>query len=128
MDYMNLLQDGNVNLPPLFETAAAASAMSYPGMESRFGMKSPNMSRIGNQMTGNALQASFMDPMYLQYLRSTEYSAAAAQLAALNDPTIDRNNYMGSSYNDLLQKSYIGTLLPPQNPQYGGVQYVGAMN
>ncbi|KAI3725317.1 hypothetical protein L1987_65101 [Smallanthus sonchifolius] len=65
-------QHGNVNLLPLFETAVAASAMSYPGMESRFGMKSPNMSRIGNQMTGNALQASFMDPMYLQYLRCNE--------------------------------------------------------
>ncbi|KAI7755361.1 hypothetical protein M8C21_004301 [Ambrosia artemisiifolia] len=119
-------QHGNVNLPPLFETAAAASAMAYPGMESRFGLDSPNMSRIGNQMSGNALQASFMDPMYLQYLRSTEYAAAAAQLAALNDPTIDRNNYLGNSYNDLLQKAYLGTLLSPQKSQYGGVQYVGA--
>ncbi|KAJ0738042.1 putative armadillo-like helical, nucleic acid binding NABP, pumilio domain-containing protein [Helianthus annuus] len=118
-------QHGNVNLPPLFETAAAASAMAYPGMDSRFGLDSPNMSRIGNQMSGNALQASFMDPMYLQYIRSTEYAAAAAQLAALNDPTIDRNNYLGNSYNDLLQKAYLGTLLSPQKSQYGGVQYVG---
>ncbi|KAL8208612.1 hypothetical protein R6Q57_008024 [Mikania cordata] len=117
-------QHGNVNLPPLFETAVAASAMAYPGMESRFGLESPNMSRIGNQMTGNALQTSFMDPVYLQYLRSTEY---ASQIAALNDPTIDRNNYLGSSYNDLLQKAYLGTLLSPQKSHYGGgVQYVGA--
>ncbi|GJW09596.1 pumilio homolog 2 [Tanacetum coccineum] len=120
-------QHGNVNLPPLFETAAAAaSAMAYPGMDSRFGLESPNMSRLGSQMTGNALQASYMDPMYLQYLRSTEYAAAAAQLAALNDPTIDRNNYLGNLYNELLQKAYLGTLLSPQKSQYNGVQYVGA--
>nr|GEU36031.1 pumilio homolog 2-like [Tanacetum cinerariifolium] len=119
-------QHGNVNLPPLFETAAAASAMAYPGMDSRFGLDSPNMSRLGSQMTGNALQASYMDPMYLQYLRSTEYAAAAAQLAALNDPTMDRNNYLGNSYNELLQKAYLGTLLSPQKSQYSGVQYVGA--
>ncbi|XP_076890887.1 pumilio homolog 1-like [Bidens hawaiensis] len=108
-------QHGSVNLPPLFETAAA---MAYPGMESRFGLESPNMNRITNQMAGNA----FMDPVYLQYLRSTEY-AAAAQIAALNDPTIDRSNYLGNSYNDLLQKAYLGTLLSPQKSQYGGVQY-----
>ncbi|GKD01454.1 pumilio homolog 2-like protein, partial [Tanacetum coccineum] len=87
-------QHGNVNLPPLFETDAATFAMAYPGMDSRFGIDSPNMSRLGSQMTGNALQASYMDPMYLQYLRSTEYATTAAQLAALNDPTIDRNNYL----------------------------------
>ncbi|GKD26856.1 pumilio homolog 2-like protein, partial [Tanacetum coccineum] len=92
----------------------------------RFGLDSPNMSRLGSQMTGNALQASYMDPMYLQYLRSTEYAAAAAQLAALNDPTMDRNNYLGNSYNELLQKAYLGTLLSPQKSQYSGVQYVGA--
>ncbi|KAI3679899.1 hypothetical protein L2E82_50879 [Cichorium intybus] len=114
-------QHGNINLPPLFETAAAASAMAYPGMESRFPLES-QMNRMGNQMTGNA---AFMDPMYLQYLRSTEY-AAAAQLAALNDPTIDRNYNLGNSYSDLLQKAYLGTLLSPQKSQYGGVQYVGA--
>ncbi|XP_024966409.1 pumilio homolog 2-like [Cynara cardunculus var. scolymus] len=119
-------QHGNLNLPPLFENAAAASAMAYPGMESRFTLESQNMRRLGNQMAGNALQASFMDPMYLQYLRSTEYAAAAAQVAALNDPTIDRNNYLGNSYTDLLQKAYLGTLLSPQKSQYGGVQYVGA--
>ncbi|CAH1432480.1 unnamed protein product [Lactuca virosa] len=118
-------QHGNINLPPLFETAAAASAMAYPGMESRFTLESQAMNRMGNQMTGNALQASFMDPMYLQYLRSTEY-AAAAQIAALNDPTIDRNYNLRNSYTDLLQKAYLGTLLPPQKSQYGGVQYVGA--
>ncbi|GKA77145.1 pumilio homolog 2-like protein [Tanacetum coccineum] len=76
-------QHGNVNLPPLFETDVATSAMAYPGMDSRFGLDSPNMSKLGSQMTGNALQASYMDPMYLQYLRPTEYAAAAAQLAGV---------------------------------------------
>nr|XP_043619094.1 pumilio homolog 2-like [Erigeron canadensis] len=116
---------GNLNLPPLFETAAAASAMAYPGMDSRFGLESTHMTRLGNQIGGNALQSSFMDPMYLQYLKATEY-AAAAQLAALSDPSIDRNNYLGNSYNDLMQKAYLGTLLSPQKSLYGGVQYVGA--
>ncbi|GKD52453.1 pumilio homolog 2, partial [Tanacetum coccineum] len=114
------------NLPPLFETAATASAMAYPGMDSRFGFDSPNMSRLGSQMTGNALQASYMDPMYLQYLRTTEYAVAAAQLAALNDPTMDRNNYLDNSYNELLQKAphhhgYYG------NPAFGvGLSYPGS--
>ncbi|XP_071700732.1 pumilio homolog 2-like isoform X2 [Rutidosis leptorrhynchoides] len=94
MNMMSGQHGGNVNLPPLFETAVAASGMAYPGMESRFGIDSPNMTRIGNQITGNALHSSFMDPAYLQYLRSTEY---AAQVAAFNDPTMDRNNYIGGS-------------------------------
>ncbi|KAI3526187.1 hypothetical protein L1887_05430 [Cichorium endivia] len=101
-------QVGNLNLPPLFENAAAAaSAMAFPGMESRFGMESQN--RIG---TGNT---PFIDPMYLQYLRTTEY---AAQLAALNDPALDRNSYLGNSYTDLLQKAYLGSLSSPQKSQY----------
>ncbi|KAI3704387.1 hypothetical protein L1987_74605 [Smallanthus sonchifolius] len=55
--------------------------MSYPGMESRFGMKSPNTSRIGNQMTGNALQASFMNPVYLQ-LSNVNYGKQERPLVA----------------------------------------------
>ncbi|XP_076936290.1 pumilio homolog 2-like [Bidens hawaiensis] len=112
---MSSQHGSGLNLPPLFETAAAASVMGYPGMESRFGLDSPNMSRIMNQMSG-----SFMDPVYLQYLRSTEY---AAQIAALNDPTIDRSNSLNNSYEDLLQKVYLGPLLSPQKSQYGGVPY-----
>ncbi|KAK3007369.1 hypothetical protein RJ639_016045, partial [Escallonia herrerae] len=122
---------GNYNLPPLFENAAAASAMGAPGMDSRmFGgslpsgtnlspgaLESQNLSRIGNQMAGTPLQAPLMDPMYLQYLRTAEY--AAAQAAAVNDPSVDRN-YLGNAYLDLLQKAYAGALLSPQKSQYGG--------
>ncbi|KAK9057598.1 hypothetical protein SSX86_022434 [Deinandra increscens subsp. villosa] len=108
-------QGVNLNLPPLFENAAAtATAMAFPGMESRFGMESQNPSRIAAQMAGNT---SFIDPTYLQYLRSTEY-AAAAQLASLNDPTV------GNSYLDLLQKAYLANLSSPQKSQYG-VPYGG---
>ncbi|XP_057953129.1 pumilio homolog 2-like isoform X2 [Malania oleifera] len=122
---------GTGNLPPLFENVAAASAMAAPAMNSRGlggGLASgPNLAaavsetqnlRMGNQLVGNALQTPFMDPMYLQYLRSAEY--AAAQVAALNDPTVDRN-YLGNSYMDLvgLQKAYLGTLFSPQKSQYG---------
>ncbi|KAF8369905.1 hypothetical protein HHK36_032071 [Tetracentron sinense] len=127
---------GSGNLPPLFENAAAASAMAAPGMESRAlggGLPSgpnltaaaelQNFSRLGNHTAGSALQVPLMDPLYLQYLRTAEY--AAAQVAAHNDPTLDRN-YMGNSYMDSLelQKAYLGTLLSPQKSQYG-VPFLG---
>lgn len=117
-------QFGTGNLP-----AMAASAMGAPGMDSRIlgggmasGAASPSdvhgLGRMGNQIAGGgALQAPFVDPMYLQYLRTSEY--AAAQLAALNDPSVDRN-YLGNSYMNLLelQKAYIGSVLSPQKSQY----------
>lgn len=112
---------GNYNLPPLFGNAAAASAMAVPGLDSRMlggsnlsaATSEQTLSRMGNQMGGNAVPASFMDPMYLQYL-SAEY---AAQVAVLNDPSLDRN-YMGNSYVDLFQKAYLSSVLP-QKSQYG---------
>ncbi|KAK7404543.1 hypothetical protein VNO78_05495 [Psophocarpus tetragonolobus] len=120
-------QLGTGNLPPLFENVAAASTMAAPGMDSRIlagglasGAAAPsdvyNLGRMGNQIPGSALQAPFVDPMYLQYLRTSEY---AAQLAALNDPSVDRN-YLGNSYMNLLelQKAYLGSILSPQKSQY----------
>ncbi|GAU17306.1 hypothetical protein TSUD_110230 [Trifolium subterraneum] len=118
-------QLGTGNLPPLFENVAAASAMASPGMDSRIlggglpsGVASPSdvhvLSRMGNQIAGGgALQTPYVDPMYLQYTRTPEY--AAAQLAALNDPSVDRN-YLGNSYMNILelQKAYLGSLLSPQ--------------
>ncbi|CAK9147622.1 unnamed protein product [Ilex paraguariensis] len=113
---------GNNYLPPLFENAAA-SAMTVPGMDPRLLLGSnlnsvapeQNPNRIGNQVAGSALQTPFMDPMYLQYLRTAEY---AAQFTALNDPSMDRN-YLGNSYMDLLQQAYLGALPSPQKSQYG---------
>ncbi|GFP97365.1 pumilio homolog 2 [Phtheirospermum japonicum] len=116
-------QLGNSNLPPLFENAAVASAMGVPGMDSRMLGGSSlgavtvehNLNRMGSQMAGNT---QFVDPLYLQYMRTAEYAAAAAQVAALNDPSVDRN-YMGNNaYTDLLQKAYLGNLLS-QKTQYG---------
>ncbi|XWS28803.1 hypothetical protein CRYUN_Cryun25bG0102500 [Craigia yunnanensis] len=125
-------QLGTGNLPPLFENVAAASAMAVPGMDRRvleggFGSgqnisniasESHNPGRVGSQIAGNALQAPFIDPMYLQYLRTSDY--AAAQLSAFNDPSMDRN-FLGNSYMNLLelQKAYLGDLLSPQKSQYG---------
>ncbi|KAF5751430.1 Pumilio 2 isoform 1 [Tripterygium wilfordii] len=124
-------QLGTGNLPPLFENAAAASAMAVPGMDSRvlgggftlgsnLASESQNHGRVGSPMAGSALQGPFVDPMYLQYLRTPEF--AAAQLAALNDSSIDRN-YGGNSYMNLLelQKAYLGALVSPQTQrsQYG---------
>ncbi|XP_027340069.1 pumilio homolog 2-like isoform X2 [Abrus precatorius] len=121
-------QLGTGNLPPLFENVAAASAMGTPGMDSRIlggglasGVAAPSdlhgHGRMGNQLAGGALQTPFVDPMYLQYMRTSEY--AAAQLAALNDPSADRN-YLSNSYMNLLelQKAYLGNLLSPQKSQY----------
>lgn len=114
-------QLGSPNLPPLFENAAAASAMAASGMDSRMLGGSNlsaelNLGRTGHQMGGNALHSPFVDPSYLQQLRTAEYSAA--QVAALTDPSLDRN-YMNDSYLDLLQKAYLGNLLPSQNSEYG---------
>ncbi|KAF7823722.1 pumilio-like protein 2-like [Senna tora] len=117
-------QIGTGNLPPLFGNVAAASAMATPGMDSRIlggglasGTAAPSdahsLGRMGNQLAGAALQAPFVDPMYLQYLRTSEYAAA------LNDQSLDRN-YLGNSYMNLLelQKAYLGALLSPQKSQY----------
>ncbi|KAK9168383.1 hypothetical protein Syun_000523 [Stephania yunnanensis] len=123
-------QLGNGNMPPLFENVAAASALAAAGMDSRlFGGSLPsgtnlmgaaelhNLNRMGNHNGGNGLQVPVMDPLYVQYLRSAEY--AAAQVAAISDPSLDRS-YMGNSYVDLvgLQKAYLGALLSPQKSQY----------
>ncbi|GMI81766.1 pumilio 2 [Hibiscus trionum] len=118
-------QLGTGNLP-------GASAIPVPGMDSRvFGgglgsgqnISSPaselhNLGRVGGQIAGNALQAPYVDPMYLQYLRTSDY--AAAQLAGFNDPSMDRS-FLSDSYMNLLelQKAYFGALLSPQKSQYG---------
>ncbi|KAK4351565.1 hypothetical protein RND71_030878 [Anisodus tanguticus] len=103
---------GNYNLPPLFGNAAAASAMAVPGLDSRM-LGGSNLSAATSEQTLSRMGNQFVDPMYLQYL-TAEY---AAQVAALNDPSLDRN-YMGNSYVDLLQKAYLGNVLP-QKSQYG---------
>ncbi|KAK1588229.1 hypothetical protein Q3G72_021157 [Acer saccharum] len=123
-------QLGTGNLSPLYDNVAAASAMGVPGMDSRVlggglapgqnltaASESHNLSRMGSQMAGGALQTPYVDPMYLQYLRTSEY---AAQLAAVNDPSVDRN-FVGNSYMNLLelQKAYLGVMLSPQKSQYG---------
>ncbi|XP_022748496.1 pumilio homolog 1-like isoform X2 [Durio zibethinus] len=98
-------QLGSGTLPPLFENAAALSAMGGTGLESRA------------LEGGNGLHAQQLDPLYLQYLRSNEL--AGAQVAAINDAMIDRE-YSGNSYMDLigLQKAYIGSL---QKSYYGNL-------
>ncbi|KAA8539484.1 hypothetical protein F0562_026176 [Nyssa sinensis] len=132
----SMMGNHNGNLPPLFENVAAASAMGVSGMDSRAlggGLAlGPNimaaaaelqsLSRVGNHNAGSALQVPLMDPLYLQYLRSNEY---AAQVAALNDPSMD-GECISNSYMDLigLQKAYLGSLLSPQKSQFG-LPYLG---
>ncbi|OWM66755.1 pumilio homolog 2-like isoform X2 [Punica granatum] len=113
-------QLGTGNLPPLYENVAAASAFGgglASGSNMAAASESSNLSRMASQISGGgALQAPFMDPMYLQYLRTSEY---AAQLAALNDASGDRN-YLGNSYLNVLemQKAYLGSLESPQKSMY----------
>ncbi|KAI5603438.1 hypothetical protein BDE02_01G219000 [Populus trichocarpa] len=123
-------QLGTGNLPPLFENVAAASAMAIPGMDSRVlgsglgsgtnltaaSLESYNLGRGGSPIAGSALQAPFVDPMYLQYLRTPDY--AATQLSAINDPSLDRN-YLGNSYLNFLEIQKAYGLLSSQKSQYG---------
>ncbi|GAB4831827.1 hypothetical protein Ancab_005842 [Ancistrocladus abbreviatus] len=117
---------------PLFIENAAASAVGVSGVDSRalggglssgtnlMGAAAELQSRTGNPSSGNGYQLPLMDPVYLQYLRSTEY--AAAQAAALSDPAMDG----GNSYTDLLalQKAYLDALLSPQKSESSG-PYLG---
>ena len=98
-------QIGTSNLPPLYENVAAASAKTvHGGLPSGLSLspgasESQNLNRFGAHMAGNALQPPLVDPMYLEYLRMTEY-AAAAQAAALHDPSMHRNYLVGNSQMD----------------------------
>ncbi|XP_027104391.2 pumilio homolog 1-like isoform X1 [Coffea arabica] len=123
-------QLGGGNPLPLIENIAAARAM---GVDSRGVTLGPNLlaaaaelqnlGRVGNQNSASALQMPLMDPLYLQYLKSTEYAAAHA--AALNDPMLDRES-VGNSFMELLemQKSYLETLLLHQKSHYS-LPYLG---
>lgn len=121
---------GSSNLPPLYENAAAASAMGLSGMNARaFGglplgssmletaTEFQNNNRLENH---NTIQLPALDPSYIQYLGSNEY--AAAQVAAgITDPPLDGESLMGNGYMDLLgvqKAAYLGALLSPQNSQF----------
>ncbi|XP_059626581.1 pumilio homolog 1-like [Cornus florida] len=106
---------GTSNLPPLYETVLGGRLPSGLNLSAATS-ESQNLSSIENQLAGNALHAPFVDPMYLQYLRSIDY--ATQQVAAYNDPSMDRS-YLGNSYMDLLQKAYLGAQVSPQKSQYG---------
>ncbi|KAG7030709.1 Pumilio-like 2, partial [Cucurbita argyrosperma subsp. argyrosperma] len=127
---------GSGNLPPLYENAAAASAMGMSGMNTRAfsGLAlGSNMletanefqknNRLENHNAMNAMQLPALDPSYIQYLGSNDYAAAAAaaaQVAGISDPPLDGESLMGNGYMDLLgvQKAYLGALLSSQNSQY----------
>ncbi|XP_073104534.1 pumilio homolog 2 isoform X2 [Elaeis guineensis] len=117
------------NLPPLFDSAAVASGMATPGMDSSaagggFSSESnfsgaadlQNLNRIGNHTAAAALQMP-INPLYFQYSKAAEYAAQVP--ANFNDPSMERG-YLGNSYSDLLgvQKAYLGALLQPWQ-QYG---------
>ncbi|KAJ6830831.1 pumilio-like protein 1-like [Iris pallida] len=128
---------GTGNLPPLFENAAAASAIAALGMDSRAlgnGFSSglnlngsndlQNFNQLGNHLpaAASALQLPLVDQQYLQYLKTVEYATRGA--ANYNDPSLERG-YMDSSYLELLgiQEAYLGTLLQ-HNKQFGA-PYIG---
>ncbi|CAH9094252.1 unnamed protein product [Cuscuta europaea] len=104
----NSTQHGSFNFPPLYENAAAASALEFPRMDSRF-TSDQHLGRIGNHIAAGpaAMQAQFMDPMYVQYL---------LQLAARNGHSSDQD-CIDSEYINLLQKA--SNALSYRKPQFG---------
>ncbi|CAO1946554.1 unnamed protein product [Urochloa humidicola] len=111
-------------MPPLFESAAAASAIASLGADSRtFGnniLSSPtlsltdvhNLGRGGNQAP-TGLQSPLSNPFYAQYLKATQYAAQGA--GSYGDPSLERD-YLGSSYSNLnaVQRAYVEALLQQQ--------------
>jgi pumilio RNA-binding family len=113
-------------MPPLFEGAAAASAIASLSADSRNLatniLASPtlsltdvhNLGRGGNQApTAAGLQSPLSDPFYVQYLKATQYAAQGA--GSYGDPSLERG-YMGNSYGNLtaVQKAYLEALLQQQ--------------
>ncbi|XP_078428290.1 pumilio homolog 1-like [Wolffia australiana] len=79
-----------------------------------------NLGRIGSFNDASQLQMPAVDPMYLQYVRMSEYAAQVA--ATYGGSSLDKG-YMNSSYLDAIgqqnmQKAYLGSLLSTQK-QYG---------
>lgn len=119
-------QLGTGNLPPLYENAAAATVMGIPGVDCTIlgeggipgTINKPNSINRMENHSSSAFQIPFVDPMYFQYLRTSDY--AAAQLGALNDTTVD-NNYLGNPYMSMLdvQNAYLATMLSHEKSQYG---------
>uniref|UniRef100_A0ACD5W5U4 Uncharacterized protein n=1 Tax=Avena sativa TaxID=4498 RepID=A0ACD5W5U4_AVESA len=118
---------GSGSMSPLFESAAAASAIGLVGSDSRnFGnniLSPPTLSlsdlhHLGRSInqTATGLQSPLSDPSYVQYLKAAQYTAQGA--ANYSDPSLERG-FMGSSYADLtpVQKAYVEALL--QQKQYG---------
>lgn len=108
-------QLGGGSMLPLFDNIAAARAVGVDSRTVGGGLtlgpdllaaaaELQNLNRIG---TGSDIQSSMMDPMHLQYSRSTKYASA------LNNPLLDK-----------LQKSYFESLLLHQKSQYG-LPYLG---
>lgn len=117
-------QLGNGNLPLFFEHTAPSSALGMNAMDSRglgrgvslgpllAASDLHNVNRLGNLAAASPHQLPMLDPLYLQYLRSSE--AAAAQIGAHNESA--RNN----NVTDLLglQKAYIESLIAQQKAQF----------
>ncbi|KAL6853653.1 hypothetical protein ACP4OV_019682 [Aristida adscensionis] len=121
---MNSVVSGS--MPPLFESAAAASAIASLGTDLRNPgsniLPSPTLSltdvhaSLSVNQTTTGLQSPLSDPLYIQYLRATQYAQGAG---SYGDPSLERD-FMGSSHADLtaIQRAYIDALLQQQK-QYG---------
>ncbi|KAI4342461.1 hypothetical protein MLD38_027088 [Melastoma candidum] len=114
-------QVGTGTLPPLYENAAAASALGIPGLDPLIlggGITGTGSGANGvNRMMNNSGEAPFMDPFYMQYLTSSDY--AAAQFGAHNGRTVD-HSYLENPYINMLemQNAYLGALLSPEKSHY----------
>ncbi|CAL5208842.1 unnamed protein product [Lathyrus oleraceus] len=123
-------QLGNGNLPHFFEHAAPPSALGMNAMDSRglgrganlgpllAASELQNASRLGNLTAASPHQLPMFDPLYLQYLRSSEVTAA--QIGALNESA--RNNNVPDLLS--LQKAYIESLIAQQKAHFSS-PYLG---
>ncbi|KAL8539075.1 hypothetical protein ACS0TY_000898 [Phlomoides rotata] len=117
-------QMGGGNIPPLVENGLGTS-LGVSGIDGRafqgglaFGPNSlataaelENFARFGNHSSGDAYQMALMDPSYLQYQQSNEYSAAALNQRIHGESVANAPLFLA------LQKAYFEGLL--QKAQYG---------
>lgn len=113
-------QMGGGNIPPLVENGTLGASLgpsSFLGGLS-FGPNSlataaelENFARFGNHSSGDAFPMAVMDPSFLQYQQSNEYSAAALNQRIHGESVANAPLFLA------LQKAYFEDLL--QKSQYG---------
>ncbi|KAK6135872.1 hypothetical protein DH2020_030359 [Rehmannia glutinosa] len=111
-------QVGGGNIPPLVDSGISgidARALGG-GLTLAAAAELENFARLGNHSSGDALPMALMDPSYLQYLRSHDYSAAALSDLRVNRESL-ANSHVDTLTNAFHGNSAFGLAFPcPGNP------------